>query len=146
MWRDMIRRLYQDAEFSAPAADAEIDHIERRLGQPVPDALRGLLRESNGVRDEYGAGLVWSVREIVEQNAEFRANSDFSAHYMSFEQLMFMADNGGGDQFAFVRVPAGRPDDVFVWDHETDERKRVALSLADYLDRRARSDGDDWYR
>jgi hypothetical protein len=34
---------------------------------------------------------------------------------------------------------------VFVWNHETDERKRVAGSLEDYLRRRAASDGDDWY-
>lgn len=145
MWRELITRLYADAEFTAPVPDEEIDSIERSLGQPVPAELRGLLRESDGVRDEYGAGLVWSVREIVEQNAAFRADPDLAGLYMSFDQLMFVADNGGGDQFAYVRVPAGRPEDVFVWDHETDERKRVAASLRDYLARRAGAGGDDWY-
>jgi hypothetical protein len=53
------------------------------------------------------------VQEIIERNTEFRQSADFAELYMSFDQLMFMGDNGGGDQFAYVRVPA-RPDDVFV--------------------------------
>jgi hypothetical protein len=97
-----------------------------RLGQAVPDELRELLRQTNGVCAEHGSGLVWSVEEIIKVNTEFRQRGDFAELYMSFDQLMFMGDNGGGDQFAYVRVPAGRPDDVFVWDHETDERKWVA--------------------
>ncbi|MGX1805300.1 SMI1/KNR4 family protein [Nocardia sp. NPDC055321] len=117
-----------------------------RLGQAVPDELRELLRGSDGVRDEYGSGLVWSAREIVEQNIEFRRDPEFARLYMSFDQLMFFGDNGGGDQFCYVRVPAERNSDVFVWDHETDSRTWVAGSLADYLHRRAGADGDDWYR
>lgn len=145
MWRDLIERLYGDAEFAAPASDEDIDQIERKLSQTVPDELRGLLRQTNGVRAEYGSGLVWPVQEIIKENSEFRQSADFAELYMSFDQLMFMGDNGGGDQFAYVRVPAGRPDDVFVWDHETDARRWVANSLKDYLERRAGSDGDDWY-
>lgn len=146
MWGELIGRLYGGAEFAAPASDEEIDQIERRLGQAVPYELRELLRQTNGVRTEYGSGLVWSVQEIIKENAEFRQSADFAELYMSFDQLMFMGDNGGGDQFAYVRVPAGRPDDVFVWDHETDDRKWVAGSLEDYLKRRAGSDGDTWYK
>lgn len=146
MWRELIGRLYGDAEFAVPASDEAIDQIERRLGQTVPDELRELLRETGGVRDEYGSGLVWSVQEIIEQNGEFRQNTDFAELYTSFDQLMFMGDNGGGDQFAFVQAPGRRPGDVVVWDHETDERIRVARSLKDYLESRAGSDGDDWYK
>ncbi|WUH99077.1 SMI1/KNR4 family protein [Spirillospora sp. NBC_00431] len=145
VWRELIGRLYDDAEFAAPAADDEIDQIERRLGRPVPDELRELLRQTDGVRADYESGLVWSVQEIIETNTEFRQSADFAELYMSFDQLMFMGDNGGGDQFAYVQPPEGRPGEVFVWDHETDERKRVAKSLEDYLERRANSEGDDWY-
>ncbi|MET8863932.1 SMI1/KNR4 family protein [Nonomuraea sp. NPDC004580] len=146
MWRQKIGRLYDDAEFAAPASDEVIDQIERLLGQGVPDELRELLRQTNGVRAEYGSGLVWSVQEIIQGNTEFRHSTDFAELYMPFDQLLFMGDNGGGDQFAYVRNPAGRLDEVFVWDHETDERKRVATSLEDYLERRAGADGDDWYK
>lgn len=145
VWRELIGRLYDDAEFAAPAPDDEIDQIERRLGQPVPDDLRELLRQTDGARADYGSGLVWSVREIVETNLEFRQSADFAELYKPFDQLMFLGDNGGGDQFANVQVPEERPGEIFVWDHETDERKWVAKSLADYLERRANSEGDDWY-
>ncbi|MEU6038133.1 SMI1/KNR4 family protein [Actinomadura sp. NPDC047616] len=146
MWRKLIGRLYGDAEFAAPASDEEIDEIARRLGQAVPDELRELLRQTNGVRAEYGSGLVWSAQEIIKENTEFRGSADFAELYMPFDQLMFIGDNGGGDQFAYVRGPSGRPDDVFVWDHETDERKWIANSLEDYLQRRADANGDDWYK
>jgi hypothetical protein len=146
MWRELIGRLYGDAEFAAPASDGEIDEIERRLGQAVPDGLRELLRQANGVRAEYGSGLVWSAQEIVRENTEFRRNGDLGGLYGSFDRLMFIGDNGGGDQFGYVQGPSGPHGGVYVWDHETDERKRVATSLEDYLRRRADADGDDWYK
>ena len=142
MWTELIGRLYDDAEFAAPASDDEIDQIERLLGQAVPDELREVLRQTNGARAEYGSGLVWSVQEIIDENTAFRHSADFAELYASFDQLMFMGDNGGGDQFAFVLPPAGRSDEVVVWDHETDERLRVADSLKDYVERRAGSAGD----
>lgn len=145
-WRELVGRLYDDVTFATPASDEEIDGVERHLGQPVPGELRGLLRETDGVRADYGSGLVWSVAEIITGNTRMRDAPELAELYMSFDQLMFMGDNGGGDQFAYVRGPAGRPEDVFVWDHETDERRWVARSLADYLERRAGADGDDWYR
>jgi cell wall assembly regulator SMI1 len=145
MWKDLIRRLYGDAVFAEPASDEQIDQIEQRLGQNVPRELRELLAETDGVQAEYGSGLVWSAQEIIERNSEFRENAEFAELYMSFGQLMFVGDNGGGDQFAYVRVPADR-NDVFAWDHETDARQWIAMSLADYLERRAGSSGDSWYK
>lgn len=145
MWSELIGRLYADAQFATPASHEEIDQIEQRLGQKVPPDLRELLRETNGVQGDYGSGLVWSVQQIIETNEEFRRSADFAQLYMSFDQLMFVGDNGGGDQFAYVRVPLAR-DAVFVWDHENDNRKWVARSLKDYLERRAGSEGDGWYR
>ena len=71
-------------------------------------------------------------------------NADFAELYRPFDELMFLADNGGGDQF--THVPGGTPNEIFVWDHETAERRRVAGSLEAYLRRRAAGDGDDWYR
>ncbi|NUW33907.1 SMI1/KNR4 family protein [Nonomuraea sp. SMC257] len=64
--------------------------------------------------------------------------------YMPFNPLLFFADYGGGDQFAYV-VDPGRHD-IFVWDHETDSRRWVADNLEEYLRRRLSSSGDEWYR
>jgi cell wall assembly regulator SMI1 len=146
MWKDMIRALYEDAEFAPAASDTEIDQVEGRLGQTVPNELRDLLRHANGVHAECGAGLVWSVKEIIDLNTQFRQGAEIAELYMSFEQLMFFGDNGGGDQFAYVRLPSGQNTGVYVWDHETDDRKWVASSLTDYLQRRAAAEGDGWFR
>lgn len=145
MWTELIGRLYDDPVFAEQTSSEQIDHIEQRLGQQVPDELRELLMETDGVRTERGETLVWSTREIIEQNTVFRTYPDFAELYMSFDQLLFIGNNGGGDQFAYVRVPMDRLD-VVVWDHETDARTWVASSLADYLERRAASPGEDWYR
>jgi hypothetical protein len=82
--------------------------------------------------DEYGAGLIWPVDRVVKDNQRFRTT--MSAHYMSFESLLFFADAGNGDQFAFPITSQGARDDVFVWDHESDSRRRYAGSLAQYLE------------
>jgi hypothetical protein len=62
----------------------------------------------------------------------FRRDPDFARLYMPFQPLLFFADAGNGDQFAFVM--RDRPTDVFVWDHESDSRQMVAPRLATYLE------------
>ncbi|MFD3701914.1 SMI1/KNR4 family protein [Nocardia sp. NPDC058658] len=146
MWKRLIGELYEDAEFAPAASDAEIDQIEGRLNQTVPDELRDLLRHTNGARAEWGSGLVWSVEEIIDQNTQFRHDAEFAKLYLPFDELMFFGDNGGGDQFAYAGMASGQNTAVYVWDHETDDRKRVADSLTDYLQRRAGAEDDDWYR
>lgn len=146
MWKDLIGGLYADAEFAPPASGTEIDQIERQLGQLVPDELRDLLRHTNGVHAEWGSGLVWPVREIIDQNVMFRRDAEFAELYTPFDQLMFFGDNGGGDQFGYVPLPSGHSTGVYVWDHESDDRKWVAGSLTSYLQRRAGAEGDDWYK
>ncbi|MFI6875181.1 SMI1/KNR4 family protein [Streptomyces sp. NPDC050400] len=143
MWRELILELSADAELAEPATSGALADVERVLGQPLPGDLALLLRECNGVRGDYGTDVVWSAERMAEENAAFRTSADFAELYMPFEPLMFFGDNGGGDQFAFVRVPAR--EDVFVWDHETDGRSWAANGLEDYL-RRAMEDSGDWWR
>lgn len=143
MWRERILAVMADAELAEPANSQALAEVERALGQPLPEDLASLLRECDGVRGHYGTDVVWSAERIAKENASFRASADFSELYMPFEPLMFFGDNGGGDQFAFVRVPLRG--DVFVWDHETDGRSWAANGLDDYL-RRALEDSGDWWR
>ena len=102
----------------------------------IPDDLRALLTESNGIDGEHGLGLVWPLQRIVEDNLAFRARPDFHELYMSFTDLLFFADAGNGDQFAYA-ISAGevRRRDVFVWNHENDSRTWIAPDLRTYLDR-----------
>ena len=54
---------------------------------------------------------------------------------MPFDNLIFFADAGNGDQFAFPIVSGEvRQNKVFVWDHEDDSRRWVAPSLQSYLE------------
>lgn len=142
MWHELILRLAPEVEAADPAPVSAVDAIESGLGQGIPEDLRALLLEFNGALDIYGTDIVWTAERILEDNSAFRGNPAFVDLYSSFDDMVFFGDNGGGDQFAFTR---GR-DGVFVWDHETDERYRVADSLEQYLVSCLESDGEDWYR
>ncbi|WP_392900939.1 SMI1/KNR4 family protein [Streptomyces sp. LN699] len=143
MWREQILQAMAGAELDAPAGEEALAAVESTLGQPLPPQLAGLLRECNGVRGRYGLDVVWSAERIAKDNADFRSAQDFTELYMPFEPLMFFGDNGGGDQFAFVRTP--QRDEVFVWEHETDSRYLVSYSLDQYIERALQATGD-WYR
>ena len=79
--------------------------------------------------------MVWSIERIVEDNLHFRRNAQFAELYMPFDSLLFFADAGNGDQFAFPIVGRSfRGSDVFAWDHENDSRSWVAPSLQTYLE------------
>jgi hypothetical protein len=131
VWRELIEGLTTGASFAPPVKQSALDAAARELGGPLPTPLAGLLLETNGVEGEYGLGLVWPLDRIVADNQRFRQSAEFIASYMPFDPLLFFADAGNGDQFAFVRTP--RRDDVFAWDHESDSRRWVAPSLENYL-------------
>ena len=134
-WRRHVASLTPHAAFSPPVDDATLREAEGRLGVRLPQALRSLYTQSNGVRGEHELDLVWSVERMVADNLTFRTRPEFAALYMPFEPLLFFADAGNGDQFAFA-ILAGeiRRPDVFVWDHETDSRTWAAPDLRRYLE------------
>jgi hypothetical protein len=93
------------------------------------------LLESNGVEGAHGLGLIWSAERILEANLTMRSHPDFAELYMPFECLLFFADAGNGDQFAFTVLRGEfRKDAVFAWNHEDDSRTWVAPSLERYLE------------
>jgi hypothetical protein len=142
MWLDLAMAAYPQARFAPPVSAEAIDDIER-LGLSVPADLRALLLETDGLLGEFLVEVVWTAKRIAEDNVSFRADASFAELYRPFDALLFFADNGGGDQFAFMAddPQAG----VMVWEHETDVRRKVADDLADYLRKVLSSDGDDWY-
>jgi hypothetical protein len=137
MWRELVSQLFDDAKFSPPAAPADIQAVEPALELSLPDDLKGFLLESNGLAAHYGSPLVWSTREMVEQNRLFRSNADFAELYMPFDCLLFFGADVNGDQFAY-RVLAGRIREtswIFKWDHESDNREWFAADLKDFFRR-----------
>ena len=134
MWQDIINGLTKDAEYHPPALLSRIEEVESALRIELPETLRSLLRETNGVNGEYGLGLVWDIDRIELDNLQFRQNDDFKRLYMPFDHLLFFADAGNGDQFAYpIQDGCIRRDDIFVWAHESDDRRWVAGSLKQYL-------------
>jgi hypothetical protein len=134
-WRELVQRLTPDCDFSPPATESQIAAAERALGAALPADLRSLLLESNGIVGRYGLGLVWPVERIEADNVAFRSNADFGELYMPFDHLLFFADAGNGDQFAYcVLTGEVRRDDVFAWNHEDDSRTWAAPTLARYLE------------
>jgi SMI1-KNR4 cell-wall len=144
VWQELILGLNPENEISAPASPSMVDAIERSLGQSVPVDLKHLLLEVNGVMDRWGTEVIWPAKRIIGENSFFRTDSALAELYGPFERTMFFGDNGGGDQFAFLRDPDRN--EVFVWDHETDERRMVAESLERYVIGCLSSHGEDWYR
>ncbi|WP_432825178.1 SMI1/KNR4 family protein [Dactylosporangium sp. CA-092794] len=132
MWRERISGWTAEVTFHGGASASTLRACELALGQDLPHDLAELLRESDGVDGEYGLGLIWPAARIAADNLDLRNDATLAGLYMPFEPMLFFADAGNGDQFAFVM--RDRPADVFVWDHETDSRTMVAPSLATYLE------------
>ncbi|QDT45946.1 SMI1 / KNR4 family protein [Gimesia alba] len=135
-WKEHILKFCKDAQFFSGAKRHEIQKVEADLGVRLPEDLVTLLQESNGVEGQYGLGLIWPLDRIVRENKYFRENPDFATMYMPFDPLLFFADAGNGDLFAYT-IQAGeiRRPDVFVWSHEEDSRTCCAPSLSMYLER-----------
>ena len=78
---------------------------------------------------------MWSTERIQQDNIEFRTTEDFKDLYMPFDSLLFFADAGNGDQFAFTVLNGEiRRNDIFVWNHENDSRTWAASNLKQYLE------------
>jgi hypothetical protein len=137
-WKSFIASLAGDAEFQPGASEAQILAAEKAGGIPFPGQLRSLLMESDGVRADNLADLIWSCRQLAELNNEFRRREGFRDLYMPFNNLFFFGDDGGGNQFAFGIVAAGKivNDAIYRWEHETDGRVWFSRDLRQYLERR----------
>ncbi|MFJ2773632.1 SMI1/KNR4 family protein [Streptomyces sp. NPDC087300] len=143
MWRELAAE-FPDVQLSEAAESERIRAIESGLGQSLPSSLSSLLLETDGVEDEYGTEVIWTAEKILSENSSLRTDEQYRTLYMPFDSMLFFGDNGGGDQFAFVRTP--ERDDVFVWDHETDSRNWVSPHLESFLRSALGSAGEDWYR
>lgn len=135
MWKDILQEFNEKLTFLPPATEDEIADVESSLGVKIPQELQGLLSETNGIKGQYGLGVIWSAKRIKETNQKFRTNPVFRENYQPFDSLLFFADAGNGDQFAYTIKDGEIADNViYVWNHENDSRKKVAASLQDYLE------------
>ncbi len=135
MWREMILNLHPNSVFSEPVLQKLIEDAEEDLEINLPSELKSLLAESNGITDEYGLGIIWSIQRMKQENLFARNSPEYADMYMPLNPLMFFADAGNGDLFGFSvvqnQIKSAR---VFAWRHENDSRIWVAPSLETYLE------------
>ena len=122
-------------ELRPGASEADIESLAAFA--PAPAELIEVLRESDGIYDEFGAAVVLPAAEIVARNQEMRTDSDFGSLYWSFDQILFMGEDGSGDLFGYRVLPGDEErNDIYRWEHEDDSRSWFALTLSDYFKRR----------
>jgi len=138
MWQTLITELDTKSETisSSPATEDQIKVAEALLHISLPESLRSFLSEMDGLSDVYGLNIVWSINEIQLNNIHMRQDGLAAKTFVQYGMLLFFADAGNGDEYAF-RVKEGQitQDDIFVWRHEDDRLEWVELSLEMYLRR-----------
>ena len=135
MWIELIRSYCEDCEFSESASSKDIETVEHELNVSLPGSLTSVLLESNGIVGENGLGLLWATDRIRSENLNFRTREDFKGLYMPFDHLLFFADAGNGDQFAYpIQNGQINRNDIFVWNHEDDRRTWAAPDLKRYFE------------
>ncbi len=144
-WKKFVGDLTAKVEFGPPATEAQISAVEKNLGVRLPEQLRDVLREANGVIDRYGHGPVWPLAQIEEQNREFRSNDGFRELYMPFNNLLLFGAEVNSDHFAFAIQADGQVhnNDIFIWDHETDGRSWYAGHLEQFLEKQLKREEND---
>lgn len=117
---------YNCIKKNPPATQEQIADIEKLLGTKLPKDLKELLLEMNGDND-----FVFSAEQILETNLSVRELDCF----MPLDCLLFFAGNGCGDYYGYPITPSDgvREDNVFVWEHEYDNRIWKANDLEDAI-------------
>lgn len=94
MWTEAVAALPGTTLFQPPVSEPALLRCATVLGHALPTDLTALLRESDGIEDEYGDGLIWSAEQITAENRNLRGDAAFSTLYMPFDPLLFFADAG----------------------------------------------------
>lgn len=109
-------------KLNKPATEKQILDVEKALDNKLPDDLKELLLRFNG--DNL---LIFSTEQIIEINLSVRKLDCF----MPLDCLLFFAGNGCGDYYGYpiTKEDGVRDDNVFMWEHEYDNRIWKASSL-----------------
>ncbi|MFF2445857.1 SMI1/KNR4 family protein [Neobacillus sp. NPDC058068] len=135
MWKNYISKISPEYHFKTPATKYEQDEINAKLNVELPTELKNLFSETNGVFDEFNCPLIWSTKQIIEENLSLRNDEEFKDLFMPFDHLLFFSDAGNGDLFGYAILNGEiQKDDVYVWSHECDSRTWIASSLEDFIE------------
>lgn len=141
MWTAWLRALEPaDGEvvLTEPAGDDALADAEDRLELILPEDLRSLLAETDGVSVSSGGEPVWPVERIAEENALLRsAGATPALPEGADEDLLFFGEAGGGDLFVYELDDDGddiSEPDIYLWQAAVGEARWIASDLQSLLD------------
>jgi hypothetical protein len=117
-----------------PAEALVLVRTEHELGLPLPEDLRSLLAETDGIADAFDVELVWAAERIAEENAGLRRGASEIVPRAG-GSLLFFGDPGTEDLFAY-RISDGvvAEPDVYLWAHASEKARWIASDLQALLD------------
>ncbi|TYP71993.1 SMI1/KNR4 family protein [Paenibacillus methanolicus] len=134
MWKNVVSNLSSDYQFSVPATEAELLEIEEKLNASLPEALLTLYQETNGIFGDYGISLVWSTERAIKENLYFRSLPETLDYLKPLDEFLFFSDAGNGDLFGYKLTNGNiQREDIYVWNHENDQRTVIASSLEEFI-------------
>ncbi len=131
---DTIAEISPQCTVNPGGSQANCARIKEALGHGLPEELEEFYGNWQSITGEYDTSIIWSADRVIDDNLLFRGNEDFDSLYMPFDCCLFFADAGNGDQF-FVPVyrDGSTSWQVYVWNHETDERIWVAGHIHQFI-------------
>ena len=130
IWKSLIEKLSvgnNNAKPNSPATSKQIAEVDERLKVTLPNDIKEFLLDLNG--DNW---LIFSTSQIIETNLEIRKQTC----YMPLDCLLFIGGNGCGDYFGYPITGDGINDnDLFMWEHEYDNRVWKAGNLQDLINK-----------
>lgn len=127
MWTAWLSAIGEDGAvvLTDPASPEVLAEVEAKLGAPLPEDLRTLLAETDGLADDSGGEPVWPVERIGEEN-----QSRLGPVAAADPDLVFFGDTGTEDLFAYR---ASEPD-IYLWSAADGRTRWVASDLRSLLD------------
>ncbi|MBU0975536.1 MAG: SMI1/KNR4 family protein [Patescibacteria group bacterium] len=137
MWDRILGTLSEKFEVKKfdGAGEKDINVLEDKLGVKLPEELRELLKNTDGLEVEK-TRIIRPVKDILEDNERFRSDENILRSFMPFDSLLFFGDSGGaGDLLAYAIIQGEiSKTGVYVWDHENDSRTWIAPSIQKLLE------------
>lgn len=128
--RDTAALCFKDCRFFPPVLPGALAAAEVALGCPLPEDLKQLYAQTDGLFVHHGTNLVMPLQAAVEENETLRYSPDLRELYMPFNHMLVFGGAGNGDLYFFPMHADGfLAPEVFIWDHETDSRTFFAANL-----------------
>jgi hypothetical protein len=127
MWKKLILNFSNanlNIKLNPPATNKDILEVENKLNISLPKQLKSLLSEFNG-----DSWFILSTKQIIDINISLRQIEGC----MALDSILFIASNGCGDYYGYPITKSEIKSEIFMWEHEYDNRIFKANNLKELL-------------